>query len=87
MSEYTPDEEQVREQYTQEQPPQIGSVAEKRAEFDRFIARIKAEAWREAADFLAKQRNLDDDVVPGVQLAASGLRWRAGQIENGDNNE
>ena len=45
---FTPDEEQVREQYTQEQPPQIGSVAEKRAEFDRFIARIKAEALREA---------------------------------------
>ena len=44
---YTPDEEQVREQYTQEQPPQIGSVAEKRAEFDRFIAGIKAEAWEE----------------------------------------
>ena len=41
---YTPDEEQVREQYTQEQPPQIGTVAEKSAEFDRFIARIKADA-------------------------------------------
>ena len=50
MSEYTPDEEQVREQYTQEQPPQIGSVAEKRAEFDRFVARIKSEALRELLD-------------------------------------
>lgn len=44
---FTPDEEQVREQYTQEQPPQIGSVAEKRAEFDRFIARVRSEAWEE----------------------------------------
>lgn len=51
-SDFTPDEEQVREQYTQEQPPQIGSVAEKRAEFDRFIARIKAEAWDEGAEAL-----------------------------------
>ncbi len=44
---YTPDEEQVREQYTREQPPQVGSAAEKRAEFYRFIARIKADAWDE----------------------------------------
>lgn len=48
MSDYTPDEEQVREQYTQEQPPQVGSVEEKRAEFDRFLAKIKAEAVAEA---------------------------------------
>lgn len=48
---------------------------------------IRADAWREAAAFLRMQRNLDDDVVPGVQLAASVLRWRAGQIENGDNDD
>ena len=47
MSDYVPDEEQVREQYTREQPPHIGTVAGKRAEFDRFIDRIKAEAWDE----------------------------------------
>lgn len=47
---YTPDEEQVREQYTREQPPQIGTVAEKRAEFDRFLAKVKADAWEECAE-------------------------------------
>ena len=47
---YTPDEEQVREQYTQEQPPQIGAVAEKHAEFDRFIDKVKADALRGAIE-------------------------------------
>lgn len=50
MSNYTPDEEQVREQYTREQPPQVGTVAEKHAEFDRFIAKVKADAWDEGLD-------------------------------------
>lgn len=36
MSNYTPDEEQVREQYTREKPPQIGTAAEEaRAEAER----------------------------------------------------
>lgn len=42
---------------------------------------IRADAWREAAAFLGTQRGLSDDVVPGAHLAASALRWRAGQID------
>ena len=51
MSNYTPNEEQVREQYTREQPPQIGTAAEKAAEFERFIAKVKADALREAVEY------------------------------------
>lgn len=49
MSEYVPDTETVREQYTREQPPHIGTVSEKSAEFDRWLRQVKAEALREAA--------------------------------------
>ena len=48
MAEYTPDEETVREQYSREQPPHIGTVGEKRAEFDRFLARVRRDAARQA---------------------------------------
>ena len=44
---YTPDEETVREQYSREQPPHIGTVGEKRAEVDRFLARVRRDAWNE----------------------------------------
>lgn len=48
MSEpYTPDTETVREQYTREQPPHIGTVSSKCAEFDRWLAGVKADAWDE----------------------------------------
>ena len=70
MSEYTPDEEQVREQYTQEQPPQIGSVAEKRA-LDRFIAHIKAEAWDEAIAEAMEQGTIQ--VPPNPYREEAGL--------------
>ena len=51
MRDYTPDEEMVREQYTQEQPPPIGTMAEKYAEFDRFLAKIKADALRDSVEY------------------------------------
>ena len=50
MSDYTPTTEQVREQYSREQPPHIGTVSEKRAEFDRWLDAVKAEAWDEGFD-------------------------------------
>lgn len=87
-SEYTPDEEQVREQYTREQPPQIGTVAEKHAEFDRFIARVKANALREAAWEFAEGAwadqwiaDLVSDDVSAVQSTERWFRGRAGRIE------
>ena len=43
MSDYTPTTEQVREQYSREQPPHIGTVSEKRAEFDRRLDAVKAD--------------------------------------------
>ena len=42
---YTPDTETVREQYTREQPPHIGTVSSKCAEFDRWLNEVKAQAW------------------------------------------
>ena len=53
MSEYVPDTETVREQYTREQPPHIGTVSEKRAEFDRWLRQVKAEAWDECVEAMA----------------------------------
>ena len=41
---YTPDTETVREQYTREQPPHIGTVASKCAEFDRWLAQERDKA-------------------------------------------
>ena len=70
---YTPDEEQVREQYTQEQPPQIGTVAEKHAEFDRFIARVKAEAWDEGCEALDEAHRWDN-AEPWQHLAPNPYR-------------
>ena len=45
---FTPDTEEVREQYTREQPPHIGTVSEKEAEFDRWLAAHDAQVRREA---------------------------------------
>ena len=41
---YTPDTETVREQYAREQPPHIGTVSSKSAEFDAWLAKVKADA-------------------------------------------
>ena len=50
MSDRTPTTETVRGQYTREQPPLIATVGEKRAEFDRWLEQVKAEAWEEGYD-------------------------------------
>ena len=47
MTDYTPTTKQVREQFTREEPPQIGTVAEKGRAFDRWLEQVKAEAWEE----------------------------------------
>jgi len=47
MSEHTPTTEEVRQQYTREQPPHVGTVSSKSAEFDRWLAGIRAQAWEE----------------------------------------
>lgn len=44
MSEYTPTEEEVRGVYEDRVP---FSMVDPGGEFDRFIARIKADAWEE----------------------------------------
>lgn len=94
MSEYVPTEEVLKRAYTNgisanscDDQSECYVCAEAYAHVDRFLARVRAEEWLKAADFLGMQRNLDDDVVPGVQLAASTLRWRAWQIEKGQDNE
>lgn len=54
-NEYTPDTEQVREQYTREQPPHIGTVSQKRSELDRWLEQIKREAKAEALEDAATE--------------------------------
>lgn len=81
-SEYTPDEEQVREQYTREQPPQIGTVADRHAEFDRFIARVKAEAWDEG--FRTSERcweELWDITTPDGDRTSPSNPYREGEAD------
>lgn len=52
ISEYTPNTEAVREQYTREQPPQIGTASEKGAEFDRWLEeerrKARSQGWEHA---------------------------------------
>ena len=47
MTNYTPTTNQVREQFTREEPPPIGTVTEKSRAFDRWLEQGKAEAWEE----------------------------------------
>lgn len=65
---YTPDAETVCEQYTREQPPHLGTVREKRAEFDRWLAQhdaeVAAKALEDAADALD-----NDPVIRPSQFA------------------
>lgn len=56
--EYTPDDEVVREQYSGEQPPHIGSVSEKQVEFDRWLAEVRREAAYEALDKVVKHADI-----------------------------
>ena len=53
MTDYTPTTEQVREQYSREQPPHIGTVSEKRVEFDRWLDHVKYQAWEEGHEAAA----------------------------------
>lgn len=50
MTDYTPTTEQVRDQYTREQPPHINTASGKSAEFDRWLTeherKVKAAALR-----------------------------------------
>lgn len=48
-SEYTPDEEVVREFYVEGSYARGARPHEGADEFERFIARVKAEAWDEGA--------------------------------------
>lgn len=72
MSEYTPDTETVREQYTREQPPHIGTVSEKSAEFDRWLERVKAEAAAEALE--EEARSLSREKGPSLADALMIMR-------------
>lgn len=56
MSEYTPDTETVREQYTREQPAHIGTVSSKSAEFDRWLAGIRAEVVEQIAQAIERRK-------------------------------
>ena len=47
MSDWTPTTQQVREQFTREEPPPIDTVAEKSQAFDRWLEQVKAEAREE----------------------------------------
>lgn len=85
MSDYTPDTETVREQYTREQPPHIGTVGEKGREFDRWLAGVKAEALREAAEGMRRAKEpYHWNLSVGPESAASPDMWllyRADKIE------
>lgn len=50
---YTPTTEEVREQYTREEPPRIGTVAERRAEFDRWLAAHDAQVRADERERIA----------------------------------
>lgn len=67
MSEpYTPDTETVREQYTREQPPHIGTVSSKCAEFDRWLAGAKADAWDEGEQAGMRRADWEYGATPNV---------------------
>ena len=74
MTEYTPDEETVREQYTREEPPHFGTVSERRAEFDRFLARVRRDAAREALDGLARAMMDTPGIGPGTKTHRARMR-------------
>lgn len=94
MSEYTPDEFAVRGAYNYARGASADSDAVLDAEFDRFIAKVKADALREAADDLAARSNAPWLIAAadrwggyygGVRIAMQtdevALRLRADRIE------
>lgn len=90
MREYTPNTETVREQYTREQPPHVGTVSSKCAEFDRWLDRERAAARREGqVEALRAAANTDDPdhyievALGGGDYVRDWLNARADRIENG----
>lgn len=84
VSEYTPDTETVREQYTREQPPHIGTVTEKSAEFDRWLAAHGREvAARAKIEVLNSEVENLRKIVFSEELTElrAWLRARANEIE------
>ena len=71
-NEYTPDTEQVREQYTREQPPHIGTVSQKRSELDRWLEQIKREAKAEALEEAAAELAQESDAASHTARKFSG---------------
>ena len=76
-SEYTPTEDEIRSLYvmgrvTLETTAQV--LVDSPAEFDRFIARIKAEAWEEGYEAAARYHDLDTEfAAPNPYREGAGL--------------
>ena len=75
MSEYTPDESIVREFYVEAAYALGTDPSEGVREFDRFIARIKADAWDEGA---AKGSDVGADAIILNPMHANPHREEAG---------
>lgn len=80
MSDYTPNYGSAREMYAYGADSFHGTDSRpgNRAEFDRFIAKVKADALREAAEGVTEIDGRRDDA------AATWLNDRADRIESGD---
>lgn len=94
MTDYTPTTEEVREQYTREEPPRIGTVSGKAADFDRWLAQHNREVAAGALRALADEKEADViawERSTGQLLEYRHLRWievrglraRADRIEQG----
>lgn len=99
MSDYTPNLNVARSHYAASRLGEtyVASLDEGMAEFDRFVARIKAEALREAAEVLRGSGQPDEmvmvvgeeeDEASWVDLTIDEwLRSRADQIEKEESND
>ena len=78
---YTPDEEQVRAAYVEMEHFKSRGMSDREAdsaEFDRFIAKVKADALREAADEYATSNR---EQTHGVTSVLMFMHHRADRIE------
>lgn len=74
----TPNEHTVRSIFVRAHPFAMStSYEDRRAEFDRFIAKVKADALREAAD----DAQADPTFRDPLRLRSDWLRVRADRIE------
>jgi len=93
---YTPDTEQVRDQYTREQPPHIGTVCQKTAEFERWLEQVKREAKAEALGLLVHDLEVrltaaeripkewrSFDMLAGIRVSIGVANIRAAQMRGG----